>query len=546
MSTAPDPHVNGQPAEAREELNRLGAECARLNEQLASRQRIWEQLEVFIGQIHGSLDPTEVAYIIANEGRRLVECDRVSVAVRYGSVLRVEAVTGADAVAKRANLIQKLRTLCERVIAWGEPLVFQGVPDDSLPPEVHQALDAYVAESNSKLLVVLPLREPSTKEVKPPPQAALVAESFEPTVEQITLVNRLRVLERHVTSALHNAREYRTIPFRFIWQPIARLQKGLGGKTRAIIAGVTLAVVLCAGALFWVPYPLKMDANGRLVPRSVRGVYSSHEAHVAALAPGVQPGGDVVKGQSLLLMYDTQLHVKMVQLQNDVATARRAIESLTGLHNATLNPSERGNVQGDKRKKEAERDAKMRELQILCERTHADGGRPGYFWIKAPASGTILNWGFQENLLNRQVKPSEMLLLIGDKNSGFEVELKVPHKHMGRVLLAFDPDDPRDRLDVDLLLLTVPTRTFKGMLPRNKIGGEATPNKDNATDTEPVLYASVELDDPGIPEDAKVPADFLVPGTEVHAKVRCGDVRLGYALFYGVWEFFHEKVVYWF
>jgi hypothetical protein len=37
-----------------------------------------------------------------------------------------------------------------------------------------------------------------------------------------------------------------------------------------------------------------------------------------------------------------------------------------------------------------------------------------------------------------------------------------------------------------------------------------------------------------------------VSGTDVRAKVRCGPHALGYALFYGVWEFFYEKVVFFF
>jgi hypothetical protein len=37
-----------------------------------------------------------------------------------------------------------------------------------------------------------------------------------------------------------------------------------------------------------------------------------------------------------------------------------------------------------------------------------------------------------------------------------------------------------------------------------------------------------------------------VTGTEVVAKVRCGNHAMGYSLFYGVWEFFYEKVVFFF
>ena len=63
---------------------------------------------------------------------------------------------------------------------------------------------------------------------------------------------------------------------------------------------------------------------------------------------------------------------------------------------------------------------------------------------------------------------------------------------------------------------------------------------------EPVVLASVRLDGPDIPEAERIPRDLLVTGTEVHTKIRCGDRPLGYSLFYGVWEFAYEKVVFFF
>ena len=53
-------------------------------------------------------------------------------------------------------------------------------------------------------------------------------------------------------------------------------------------------------------------------------------------------------------------------------------------------------------------------------------------------------------------------------------------------------------------------------------------------------------DDEGVDPRYRVPHELLLSGTEVHAKVRCGNHRLGYSLFYGVWEFFYEKVLFWF
>src|SRR5205823_7978920 len=66
----------------------------------------------------------------------LIDCDRVSVAVRVGRKARVEAVSGCDVVEKRSNLVVLMRKLFDSVLAWGEKLVYTGTKDDSLPPDV--------------------------------------------------------------------------------------------------------------------------------------------------------------------------------------------------------------------------------------------------------------------------------------------------------------------------------------------------------------------------------------------------------------------------
>jgi hypothetical protein len=60
------------------------------------------------------------------------------------------------------------------------------------------------------------------------------------------------------------------------------------------------------------------------------------------------------------------------------------------------------------------------------------------------------------------------------------------------------------------------------------------------------VVAFVNIDDKDIDPAYRLPRELLLSGTEVHAKVLCGDHRLGYSLFYGVWEFFYEKVVFFF
>ncbi|MGE3807447.1 MAG: hypothetical protein AB7K24_22515, partial [Gemmataceae bacterium] len=106
---------------------------------------------------------------------------------------------------------------------------------------------------------------------------------------------------------------------------------------------------------------------------------------------------------------------------------------------------------------------------------------------------------------------------------------------------------PDEELEVDLLVISAPTRTFKGKLARAKLAGEARPNTEEAaSDAEPVVVALVRIEGDDIPPDQQIPRELLVAGTEVRAKVRCGDRAMGYSLFYGVWEFIYERVLFYF
>src|SRR5271170_2124466 len=76
--------------------------------QMMSQQRLWNQLETFTHGIHGSLDMKEACFAVVNDGKRLVACDRLSVALKVGGRTMIEAVSGQEVVEQRANLIREL------------------------------------------------------------------------------------------------------------------------------------------------------------------------------------------------------------------------------------------------------------------------------------------------------------------------------------------------------------------------------------------------------------------------------------------------------
>ena len=134
---------------------------------LGDRSSLWAQADQFSRQVHESLDVRETCYTIVNEGRRLLGCDRVTVAILKHGSCQVEAVSGQDTIDSRSNVVTLLGKLATRVVKSGEPLWYGGSTED-LPPQIEEAIEDYVDQSYTKSLAVIPLREPKQIETRAP------------------------------------------------------------------------------------------------------------------------------------------------------------------------------------------------------------------------------------------------------------------------------------------------------------------------------------------------------------------------------------------
>ena len=123
------------------------------------RQALWSQLENFTRLVHKGLDTRSTAYTIANEGRRLIECDRVSVAINHGRKCKLEAISGQDTFDKRSNTVALLTQLANAVVASGETVWYTG-DTSMMAPQVEEAVQEYVDEVHSKAVAIVPLKEP--------------------------------------------------------------------------------------------------------------------------------------------------------------------------------------------------------------------------------------------------------------------------------------------------------------------------------------------------------------------------------------------------
>lgn len=524
---------------------------------LSGQQQLWTQLEAFARTIHTSLNPTEVAIQVANEGRRLIDCDRVCVAVRRGGErAKIEAVSGTDIVEHRSNLIRFMRKLSDEVMTWGEKLVFDGGRDDSLPPKVLKALDDYLGEAHSKLLVVMPLtdeREGDGKDKpKLPPRSAMIMECFETPADGPQVLARLDIIAKHASSALFNAIEHRRIPMRFLWAPLAKLQEGLGGKTKSIVLMSVIAASVVGACLWALPYELKMEVTGKVLPVVRRTVFVPTTGTIKKFE--VEPNATVSEGQGLALLYDSTLFAKYSELFSLMQQAEIEANEADSPAPNGMSESEKSQRKTRAAAQRATRDAKRLEIEELVKRTNMNRAQPGFFQLLAPKMSSeehrlvrdrewlILTSNFKEKI-DAQVQPNEPIMRVGVKHGPQEIELKIPQKHIGQIRRGFERSG-KDSLMVDFLLLGSTMTLYKGVLKKDRIAGEATPNMEDQNDPEPFVLAYVDIEDDRIPEGYRVNPDDLTSGTEVRGKVLCGQARAGYALFYGVYEFLYEKVVF--
>jgi hypothetical protein len=131
-------------------------------QEVSNRQELWQQSDQFARLVHDNLDLRDTAFTIANEGRRLIDCDRVSVAVMKHGKAKVIAISGQDSIENRSNTVQALNTLASRVVMSGEPLWYDGSTED-LPPQLEEAVEDYVDISHGRTVTVLPIRQPERK-----------------------------------------------------------------------------------------------------------------------------------------------------------------------------------------------------------------------------------------------------------------------------------------------------------------------------------------------------------------------------------------------
>jgi len=441
-------------------------------QQVSNRQEMWQQSDQFARLVHDNLDLRDTAYTIVNEGRRLIECDRVSVAMLKGGKLKVMAISGQDSIESRSNIVQSLNNLATKVVRSGEPLWYDGSMED-LPPQIEEAIEDYVDLSHGRTITVLPIRQPERKtegdvlaarsetnetRTRRDIIGALIVEQIETQLSRQVLEGRVDLVYEHTCRALSNSLSHSQILFMPVWRFLDRMTWMFRGsalpKTIAILSAIAVALI----AMFIVPIDFDLEGNGKFKPLDEKQVY----AHVDGEVAGVfVKNGDIVQANTpLLQLKNSELEQQISSIKGDIATAIAKRNSAFELQNAPrLTELERNRVQQDIAESTTTIDSKTEQLALLEAKQQK-------LLRLSPIAGMVTTWDVEKVLNARPVVTGQLLMTVTNLDGDWEIEVRMPEKRMRYLDLAMQEakDKGLDYLEMDFVLKSATEVTRKGKL----------------------------------------------------------------------------------
>jgi multidrug efflux pump subunit AcrA (membrane-fusion protein) len=432
---------------------------ARRLRDFSDRQAVWLQLEQFTRAAHASLDPKQTAYTIANEGRRLIDCDRVSVAIQRGRKCTIEAVSGQDLFDKRSNTVILLGELATAVVATGEPVWYTGDTSD-MPPQVEEAVQAYVDESHSKTVAVLPLIRPQPEKEHEEERTevetigALIVEQIDNARLGEGMLRRVDVVTEHSSSALANALEHQNLFLMPLWRALGKSTWVVKGRTLPKTISIALAVVALLVALFVIPYDLDLKGSGKLEPQLKKHVYAAVDGEISNVP--VEHGDLVQEGTLLVEMRNTDLEAEQFKISGERDTARQTLEAvIRSLTQGQLSRPDETKFRGQQLELEAKLAAYDEQLRVLKEKL-------ANLKLESPIDGQVVTWDIRNLLAGRAIQRGQLLVTVADPGSEWKLEIMMPEDRMGHVTRAqLDPELGKE-LPVRYILGTDSNTTYYG------------------------------------------------------------------------------------
>lgn len=506
-------------------------------QKVSDRQLMWQKADHFARMVHDNLEMRDTAFTIANEGRQLIGCDRVSVAIKKGRKCKVEATSGQDTIENRSNIITALNSLATRVTSAGQSLWYDGSVED-LPPQLEEAIEDYVDLSHGRTIAVLPIRRPEkvvegdvqSKELvqredlsKREIIGALIVEQIESQVDSETLRSRCDLVYEHAARALNNSMSHNDLFLMPLWRTLGRATWMFKGSALPKTTAVLTLIAVAIAAMFLIRIDLDLEANGVLQPKMQQQVFAHTDGEVEEVY--VDHAQQVVAGQPLLKLKNRELEIQKTELIGQLEETLERKVSLGALSSDSSGDRiERMKLLGELDELEKRRETIVEQIKLVEE-------REAQLIRTSPINGVVMDWKLKEKLRARPVRTGQVLVNIADPNGDWELELMMPEKRM-KYLDDAIKESSDSSLPVDFIMSTDPSLDHAGKLYVDSIHQRA---QMDPTDGAVVKLRVVPDSMEGISRR---------PGAKVIADVTCGKRSAAFVWFHEVIEWVQANVIF--
>ena len=493
---------------------------------LQAEHGLHKQSLELLRRIHRSPDLKQTAFEIANEGRRFVDGDRLSVVRRHGKKWQLVSASGVDRVDARGDTTRQLEQLATRIASWDEPLDYNGMVSGELPSELTELLEHYIDHSQARRIVAVPLtlntmeRDSShTRQKHRLPEWVLIAELFSTQSKEFSC-QRVVELAALCEPALRQSTWLDRFPLRTTlrwadrWD---RWTKSWGLTRRRFIAGAVVALIL---ALIGVQTDFEIEAPATLVPTVERDVFASTNGTLQKVE--VQHGIEVQEGDVLAVLEDLGLDLEFERVQGEIATVRKRLEAIavarTDRQAREEEPTGRLPLSAEAQQLEKQLASLLKQHEIL--KTQQDA-----LILRSPIAGKIITLDAQNLLRARPVERGQVLFTVANISAGWQLKVDVSQDCIGHVLEAQRKTQPA-KLPVRFRLMGEIDQTFHGYL---ESVSATTVHADRDLESDPrAVQAIVHVDEERLPAAR--------PGMSAQVRFSCGRRSLGYVWLHDIWN----------
>lgn len=504
---------------------------------LRATATLHQQAVDLLRRVQQPRDLAGATFEVANEGRRLLACDRLSVLIRRGASWRLASVSGASRIERQTEFARLSERLAESLANWGEPVSYPGPAGaaDLVPPRLATALEEHLDESHARQLAGVPIsfrskdelaeqREPSDGRG---PQSSdrssfefvLLAEGFDAAGGDWQ--RQLLEMGELCAPALARAAELDRFPTRLVlgWSDRLAALRRPQQKTRALLVlGAVLAVI---AALTLVPATLTVEAPARLTTTVQRDIFATANGAVAEVRVG--QGDRVKQGDVLIVLADPELSLKLQQVRGEIDATRQRLAAMAVTRtDRTLR--EQGS--DDRLPLSAEQRQLEEQLVNLNAQRQLLEARHDALTLRSPIDGQVLTPDVQSLLASRPVERGQSLLTIADAASGWQLAADVPQRDIGAVVDAQrgEHEQPGEVLASYRLSGDV-EQTYPAHLLA--VNAAAPLETEGLEDETPPVEVRLAID--GEPPAA------ARPGMAATVRIDCGRRSLGYVWLHDAW-----------